>query len=323
MKAIVQERFGAPSEVLKLGQVERPKVGPEDVLVRVRASSANPWDWHFIRAEPYFIRLGPAGFRRPSFPVPGGDVAGVVEEVGSAVSGFHAGDEVYGFGHGAFAEFVAVPHQKLALKPASLTFEQSAAVPLAALTALQGLRDVAKVSAGQKVLIIGASGGVGTFAIQIAKALGAEVTGVCSTSNMALVRELGAVRVIDYTTTDFTKDVERFDVAFQLGGTASGRAIRKVLTPKGTLVLSAGDGNRWVGPLATMLVGMLGGKFGSQSVKILATDETTADLQVLTTMIEEGSVRPVIASSYPLEQAGEAVRLVEEGSPGGKVVVTL
>jgi NADPH:quinone reductase-like Zn-dependent oxidoreductase len=246
-----------------------------------------------------------------------------VAAVGEDVADFKIGDEVYGFGHGAFADFVAVPHGRLARKPSNLSFEEAAAVPLAALTALQGLRDVAQVQPGQKVLIIGASGGVGTFAVQIAQALGAEVTGVCSTRNVELVRSLGAVRAIDYTTTDFTRDDERFDVAFQLGGTASGRAIRRVLTPSGTLVMSAGDGNRWIGPIATMLTSKLTGAFASQSVRILATDEHTADLDHVRDLIEAGTLRPVIERVYPLEEAGEAVRLVEEGSPGGKIVVAV
>lgn len=323
MRAIVQHEFGAPTEVLQLGEADKPSIAADEVLVRVEASSANPWDWHFVRGEPYFMRLVEAGLRRPSYPIPGGDVAGTVEAVGTKVTGFTLGDEVYGFGHGAFAEYIAIPQGRLAFKPRNLTFEEAAAVPLAAITALQGLRDVGGVRAGDNVLVIGASGGVGTFAVQIARALGARVTGVCGTRNVELVRSLGAERVIDYTATDFTRDEERFDVAFQLGGTDSGRSIRRVLAPNGTLVLSAGDGNRWIGPLGTMIGAMVTSVLSSQSAKILMADENSADLDHLRGLIEDGQLKPVIERSYPLEQAAEAVRIVEEGSPGGKIVVTI
>ena len=323
MKAIVQREFGAPTEVLNVEEAERPVISDGEVLVRVRASSANPWDWHFIRGEPYFMRLAGAGLRSPKHTIPGGDLAGTVEEVGAKVTSFKPGHEVYGFGHGAFAEYIAVAHRQLAIKPSRLDFEQAAAVPLAAITALQGLAVAGGVETGQKVLVVGASGGVGTFAVQIAKAYGAEVTGVCSTKNVDLVRSIGADRVIDYTATDFTVGDERYDLVLQLGGTAPARAIRRVMSPDGTLVLSSGDGNRWIGPLKTMLWGMASSMRASQSVKTFVAKETTQALDTLRELIDAGDVRPVIDSTYSLADAGAAVTLVEDGSPGGKVVITI
>ncbi len=231
MKAIVQHQYGAPQDVLHLAEVEMPAAGAEDVLVSVRASSANPWDWHFIRGEPLLVRpAGLGGVRRPKFKVPGGDLAGIVARAGSAVTAFGPGDEVYGFGHGAFAEYIAVHQGSLAPKPGNLSFGQAAAVPLAAVTALQGLR-AGGIAPGQHVLIIGASGGVGTFAVQIARHLGARVTGVCSTRHADMVRRLGAEAVIDYTRQDFTLGAARYDLALQLGGTYSPAAVKKVLRP--------------------------------------------------------------------------------------------
>src|SRR5215470_6040661 len=232
VRAIVQHEYGAPQDVLRLAEVEMPAVGAEDVLVSVRASSANPWDWHFIRGEPFLLRPGLGSVRKPKFPVPGGDLAGTVAQAGSGVTAFKPGDEVYGFGHGAFAEYVAVRQGSLAPKPGNLSFEQAAAVPLAAVTALQGLR-AGGIAPGQHVLIIGASGGVGTFAVQIARHLGAIVTGVCSTRHVDLVRRLGAEQVIDYTSQDFTTGPAQYDLALQLGGTYSPAAVRKALTPHG------------------------------------------------------------------------------------------
>lgn len=323
MKAMIQDRFGAPTDVLSLGEVERPSPGPGEVLVRVRASSANPWDWHFIRAEPFFIRLGPSGMRTPKFPIPGGDLAGIVEEVASDVTAFKVGDDVYGFGHGAFAEYLAVPQGQIARKPATLSFEEAAAVPLAATTAIQGLRDVGELQPGQHALIIGASGGIGTFAVQIAKHLGATVTGVCSTGNVELVRSLGADHVIDYRTTDYTHGDQRYDLVFQLGGTASPGALRGVLNKKGVLVQCAGDGNRWVGPVGNVLKAMATNRFVSQRMALVNTHEDTETLDALRELIEAGHLKPVIHSTYPLQEAAQAVELVESGSPGGKVVVTI
>jgi NADPH:quinone reductase-like Zn-dependent oxidoreductase len=321
MKAIVQREYGAPRDVLHLAEVSMPAVGAEDVLVSVRASSANPWDWHFIRGEPVLLRpAGLGGARKPKFPVPGGDLAGTVAQAGSSVTAFKPGDEVYGFGHGAFAEYVAVPQTSLAPKPGNLTFEQAAAVPLAAVTALQGLR-AGGIQPGQRVLIIGASGGVGTFAVQLAKHLGAQVTGVCSTRHVDLVRRLGAERVIDYTTQDFTTGAARYDLAFQLGGTYSPGAVRKVLTLHGALIQSFGDGSRWLGPVGNILKAVALNPLAGQTLKSFTAKVTTDVLTEVGGLIESGRVTPVIDRTYPLTGAA-AVALVEEGSPAGKVIVT-
>ena len=323
MRAMVQHRFGTASEVLQLEEIETPVPGEGQLLVRVKATSANPYDWHFIRGEPLFMRLGPGGLRRPKHPVAGGDFAGVVEATGEGdVGDFAVGDEVYGFLHGAFAEYVAAPHGRLARKPASLTFEEAASLPLAAATALQGLKDVGSIEAGQKVLIIGASGGIGTLAVQMAVAWGAEVTGVCSTRHLELVRSLGATAVIDYTRDDFTTVDERYDLAFQLGGTTSPSAIRKVLVDDGTLVQCAGDGGRLLGPIVNVVKAMLTNRFVSQTLRVVNTVEDTATLEAVREMVEAGELRPVIDSIVPFEETGFAVDLVESGSPGGKVAIS-
>ncbi len=323
MKAMVQHRFGPPAEVLRIEEVELPVLGEQDVLVRVQASSANPWDWHFIRGEPWFMRLGPGGLRGPKYPIPGGDLAGIVERVGADAGPFAVGDEVYGFSHGAFAEYTAVRHDRLALKPANLSYEEAAAVPLVAATAIQGLRDVGGVKTGDKVLIIGASGGIGVFAVQLAKAWGAEVTGVCSTGGIDLVRSLGADHVIDYTTDDYTRGDDRYDVVFQLGGTASPGALRRLMAEHGRLVQCAGDGNRAIGPVWNIIRAKISDPFVSQRLRLVSTVEDTRTLDELRGLLESGSLRVVIDRTFPLEQAGEAVRLVEEGSPRGKVVVSV
>ncbi len=323
MRAMVQHVYGAPGDVLQLAEVDRPRVGDDEVLVRVVASSANPWDWHFIRGEPVLFRAaGIGGIRRPKFLIPGGDVAGTIEQVGSRVTDLRAGEAVYGFGHGAFAEYVCVPHTNLARKPVNLTFEQAAAVPLGGATALQGLR-AGNLTAGQHVLIIGASGGVGTFAVQIAKHLGAEVTGVCSTANVDVVRGLGADHVLDYRTQNITDGPARYDLVFQLGGTYSPAAVRKVLTPHGTLIQSFGDGGRWFGPIGHLLRAAALNPFVGQTLKSVTATETTATLDELRDLIEAGHLTPVITSTYPLAEAAQAVHLVEHGSPAGKVIVTV
>ncbi len=323
MKAIVQHEYGAPRDVLQLAEVEMPVAGAEDVLVSVRASSANPWDWHFIRGEPVLLRpAGLGGVRKPKFPVPGGDLAGTVERAGRGVTAFRPGDEVYGFGHGAFAEYIAVPQGGLAPKPGNLTFEQAAAVPLAAVTALQGLR-AGGIQPGQHVLIIGASGGVGTFAVQIARHLGARVTGVCSTPNVDVVRRLGAEQVIDYTKQDFTAGAGRYDLALQLGGTYSPAAVRKVLTPHGTLIQSFGDGSRWLGPVGNIIKAVALNALGGKTLKSFTAKVTTQALTEVGGLIESGRITPVIDRTFPLTDAAAAVRLVEEGSPAGKVIVVI
>lgn len=323
MRAIVQREYGTPQDVLDLAEVAMPTAGAEDVLISVRASSANPWDWHFIRGEPVLLRpTGLGGVRKPRFPVPGGDLAGTVEQTGSSVTAFKLGDEVYGFGHGAFAEYIAVPQASLAPKPRNLTFDQAAAVPLAAVTALQCLR-AAGIQPGQHVLIIGASGGVGTFAVQLARHLGAEVTGVCSTPHVDLVHRLGAEQVIDYAKQDFTTGAAHYDLALQLGGTYSPGAVRKVLTPYGTLIQSFGDGSRWLGPVGNIIKAVALNALVGQTLKSFTAKVTAQALTEVGGLIESGRITPVIDRTYPLTEAAAAVRLVEEGSPAGKVIVTV
>lgn len=322
MRAIVQHEYGAPRDVLRLAEVETPAAGAEDVLVSVHASSANPWDWHFIRGEPVLLRPALGGVRKPKFPIPGGDLAGTVQRVGRSVTAFRPGDEVYGFGHGAFAEYLAIPQGSLAAKPGNLTFEQAAAVPLAAVTALQGLR-AGGIAPGQHVLIIGASGGVGTFAVQIAQHLGAQVAGVCSTGHVDLVRRLGAGQVIDYTKQDFTLGAARYDLALQLGGTYSPAAVRKVLTPHGTLIQSSGDGSRWSGPVGNIIKALALNAVAGQTLRSFTAKVTAPALTEVGGLIESGHITPVIDRAYPLTQAAAAVALVEKGSPAGKVIVVV
>jgi len=325
MQAITSERFGS-ADVFELREVPKPAVNAGEVLVRVRATSANPWDWHFMRGLPYIARLiGGIGVRKPKKSVLGTDIAGEVEAVGSEVTRFRPGDEVFGFvGGGGFADYVSAPEGRLALKPANLSFEQAATVPLAAVTALQGLRDVGEIRSGQKVMIVGASGGVGTFAVQIAKVFGAEVTGVTSTRNLELVHSIGADRVIDYTHEDFTRGDQKYDLIFQLAGTASPSALRRALTPKGTLVLSSGDSpGRVIGPIGRILKAVLLSPFIGQTMRPLETKPSSDDLQFLTELIEGGRITPVIDRTYPLSDAADAIRYLETGRARGKVVITI
>lgn len=323
MKAIAQDQFGPP-DVLELREVEKPAVGADQVLVKVRAASPNPWDWHFMRGMPYIARPQ-AGWRKPKHKVLGGDVSGEVESVGKGVTRFGPGDEVFGFvGHGGFAEYVSVPEAALASKPPALTHEQAATVPLAALTALQGLRDEGRVRTGDKVLVVGASGGVGTFAVQIAKAFGAHVTGVCSSRNLDLVRSIGADAVVDYTREDFTKGGEKFDVIFQLAGTASPSACRRALTNEGRLVLSSGDSKgRIIGPLGRVVKAALLAPFVSQSLRTLSVRPSGEDLALLGDLMAEGKVTPVIEKRYELSDTPEAIRYLETGRARGKLVIAV
>jgi NADPH:quinone reductase-like Zn-dependent oxidoreductase len=321
MKAIRYYRYGSP-DVLQLEEVDKPVVDNDAVLVRVRAAAVNPYDWHFMRGEPYFMRLM-FGLRTPSRNSLGVDYAGQVEAVGKDVTQVRPGDEVYGMCDGAFAEYLCVPEAQAAPKPANLTFEQAAAVPLAALTALQGLRDSGQVQSGQKVLIIGASGGVGTFAVQIAKEMGAHVTGVCSTPNLEMVRGLGADEVIDYTQEDFTRRGQKYDVIFQLGGMDSPSRCRRALTPQGRLVLSSGDSSdRWIGPLSNIIYAAALNRFVSQTLVTLDTQRSKQDLIHLKEMIEAGKLTPVIDRTYSLSEVPDAVRHVESGHPRGKIVIS-
>jgi NADPH:quinone reductase-like Zn-dependent oxidoreductase len=322
MKAIVYEKYGS-ADVLELQKVEKPTPKADEVLVKVHAAAVNPYDWHFMRGEPYFMRLI-AGLRTPKHTGLGVDYAGQVEAVGQDVTQFQPGDEVYGMGDGAFAEYLCVPEMETALKPTNLTFEQAAAVPLAALTALQGLRDTGRLQPGQRVLIIGASGGVGTFAVQIAKALGAHVTGVCSTQNLEMVRSLGADEVIDYTRQDFTQRDRKYDLIFQLGGMHSPSHCRRALTPEGRLVLSSGDSDgRWLGPVDRIIKATILSPFVSQTLAALDTKRSQKDLAYLKDLIEAGKLTPVINQTHSLREVPEAIRYVEKGHARGKVVIVV
>jgi NADPH:quinone reductase-like Zn-dependent oxidoreductase len=322
MKAMVQHGYGAPQDVLRLADVAMPIVGEQDVLVSVRASSANPWDWDFIRGEPVLLRpAGLGGVRKPKFPVPGTDLPGTVEQVGGGVTTVEPGDEVYGSGHGAFAEYIAVHQGSLAAKPTNLTFEQ-AAVPLAAVTALQ-VPSRGRDPAGPARPHHRCLGRRGTFAVQIAKNLRTRVTGVCSTRHVDLVRRLGAEAVIDYTERDFTAGTARYDLALQLGGTYSPAAVRKLLTPHGTLIQSFGDGSRWFGPVGNIIKAVALNPFVGQTLKSLTAKVAAKALKEVGDLIESGRITPVIDRTYPLADAAAAVRLVEEGSPTGKVIIMI
>ncbi|HEY4915137.1 MAG TPA: NAD(P)-dependent alcohol dehydrogenase [Candidatus Dormibacteraeota bacterium] len=319
MKAFVQERYGS-ADVLQLKEIDKPPVGDGAALVRVHATSVNPADWHAISGTPFVARLA-FGVGKPKNPVPGTDLAGVVEAVGKDVTKLRPGDEVFGSSVGAFAEYACTPEDHLVPKPANLTFEQGAAIPIAATTALQGLRDWGQLRAGQTVLVIGASGGVGTFAVQIAKSLGAEVTGVCSTRNVEMVRSLGADHVIDYTQEDPLLSGKRYDLIFQLAGTASPSRCRRALTTKGTLVLSSGDG-RFTG-IGRMAAAAVSGPFVSQALVMRVAKLNQADLLALTELIGAGKVKPVIDRTFAFGETPAAVRYCEEGHTRGKVVITV
>ena len=298
-------------------------MGDDHVLVRVRAASVNPRDWHYLRGLPYIMR--PIGLRIPKDGAFGSDLAGHVEAVGGAVTRLRPGDEVYAHvPAGAFAEQASVPEAALGPKPANLSFEAAAAVPLVALTALQGLRDHGRVQHGQRVLIIGAAGGVGSFAVQLAKSFGAEVTGVCSGGNADLVRSLGADHVIDYTREDFARGGRRYDLIFQLAGTRSPSACRRALAPRGTLLVSSGasDG-RWIGPLGRVLEAVALSPLVGQRLIPFEAKPSAKDLEALTGLIEAGAVAPVIDRSYPLRETPAAIRYLEQGHARGKVVITV
>jgi NADPH:quinone reductase-like Zn-dependent oxidoreductase len=327
MKAIVHHEYGSPVDVLALEEIDRPACGDDDVLVRVRAASVNPADWHMVRGVPDIARLS-FGLRAPKHRVPGCDVAGQVEAVGRNVTMFQPGNEVFGSpfgnGFGAFAEYACLSDGLLTLKPANLSFERAAAVPLAALTALQALRDHGRIEPGHRVLIIGASGGVGTFAVQIAKSLGAEVTGVCSTRNVDMVRSIGGDHVVDYTQADFTEGGRRYDLILQLAGTRSPSDCRRALTSRGTLVLISGESDgRWIGPVARIVAALALSPFVSQRMTSFTVKPNREDLQLLSQLIEAGTVTPVIDRTYSLSEVPEAIRYLEEGHVRGKVVVTV
>ena len=326
MKAIIYCDYGLPN--LKLEEVEKPVPNEDQILVKVRAASVNPYDWHFVEGTPKIMRLMGVGLRKPKDTRLGVDFAGTVETVGKNVTQFKPGDDVFGGKGGAFAEYVCRRAEgAVALKPANITFEQAASVNIAGITALQGLRDKGKVQPGQKILINGASGGVGTFAVQIAKSFGADVTGVCSTRNVDLVRSLGADRVIDYTKEDFTKSADRYDVILDNVANHSLSECRRVLNPKGKYVLIGGGGaneSRWLGPgLTHAFKAMVLSKFVSQQMGMMMADPSQKDLTVLADLMQSGKVKAIIDRTYKLAEVPEAIRYLEEGHARGKVVITL
>ena len=326
MKAVVYTDYGSP-DVLEIRDIRKPVPNDDQVLIKVRAASINPLDWHYMEGTPYIMRAFGVGLRKPRDPRLGVDMAGQVEAVGKNVTQFKPGDEVFGGRNGAFAEYVcARADRAVALKPANITFEQAASVPIAAITALQGLRDKGRVSPGKKVLINGASGGVGTFAVQIAKSLGAEVTGVCSTRNLGLVRSLGADHVIDYTKEDFTKGAPRYDVILDNVGTQPLSGFKSVLRPNGICVMIGGGGPNdggLIGPMARPLKALLLSPFMSQKMGMMMAELNKKDLNVLGDLMESGKVKPVIDRTYPLSQIADAIRYLEQGHARGKVVITV
>lgn len=322
MQAIVYERFGGP-EVLSLRDVERPNLEEDRVLVRVSAASMNPYDWHMIRGLP-FIARATAGLRSPKHPIPGADFAGVIEEVGASVTEFAPGDEVFGSGPGAFAEYIAARGRSIVKKPENVTFEQAAAVAMAGMTALQGIRDHGKLRSGQKVLINGASGGVGTFAVQIAKAMGGEVTGVCSDRNVDLVRSIGANHVVDYTDEDFTRSGCRYDLIFDVVSTQPMSAIRRSLTDTGTYVTAgAVKMGNWIGPFSHLARVKLGSIMGKPTMMSMLTKGSNDDLLVLQQYLASGEVVPVIDRSFSLADTPDAMAYLETMRARGKIVITV
>lgn len=328
MKAVVQDRYGSP-DVLEFREVEPPAPSGNEILVRVRAASVNAHDWHVLRGDPYLARLTGIGLTAPSRKIRGRDFAGRVEAVGRDVRRFRPGDEVYGdlgTADGAFAEYVCVSEDLVEAKPASLTFEQAAAIPLAGLSALKGLRDIGKLQPGQHVLVNGASGGVGTFAVQIAKSMGATVTGVCRTRNVELVASLGADHVVDYTMDDFTRNGTRYDLVLDLVGNHSLTGLRRALTPGGTIVLAGGGvfgGGSLVGPMWLMIRAKLLAPFVRDRLLVLTTTPDREILAALRHLAESGGFTPVIDRTYALDEAPDAVRYVETEHARAKVVITV
>jgi NADPH:quinone reductase-like Zn-dependent oxidoreductase len=323
MRAIVQESYGTV-DVLRMAEIDRPVIGAGDVLVRVHAAGLDRGTWHCMTGQPYLMRVMGFGFRAPKNPVPGLDVAGTVVAVGSGVTRFDVGDEVFGISRGSFADYAVAQEDKLAPKPPSLTFEQAAVVPVSALTAIQGLRDAGHVEAGQKVLVIGASGGVGTYAVQLAKAFGAEVTGVCSTAKLDLVRAIGADHVLDYTQEDFADGTQRYDLILDIGGNSRLSRLRRALAPRGTLVIVGGEaGGRWTGGFGRSLRAVGLSLFVRQRLTMLVCKEHHADLERMTELIEAGDVTPTIDRTYSLDEVPDAMRLLEAGRVRGKVAITV
>ncbi len=323
MKAIVYEKYGPP-EVLQLKEVGKPVPKDGEVQVKIHAASINAYDWHMVTADIFLVRLMGGGLNKPKNPIPGEDIAGRIEAVGSNVKQFQPGDEVFGdiaaFGSGGFAEYVAVPECALSLKPANLSFEQAAAVPMAAITALQGLRDEGHIQPGQKVLINGAAGGVGTFAVQIAKYFGAEVTAVCSARNMDQARILGAGHVIDYTKEDFTQNGQLYDLILAVNGYHPLAAYKRALIPQGIYVMAGGSPAQI---FQAMLLGSWMSRTGGKKMGGVSAHSSQKDLAILTQLLEAGKIVPVIDKSYPLSEAAEALHYLGTGHARGKVVITM
>jgi NADPH:quinone reductase-like Zn-dependent oxidoreductase len=323
MKAAVRHRYGS-ADAVKFEAVDRPAVKAGEVLVRVHAAGVDRGVWHLMAGRPYLMRIAGFGLRAPKNPALGMDLAGVVEAVGNNVKRFQRGDEVFGVGTGSFGEYALAREDKLAPKPKNLSFEQAAAIGISGMTALQALRDHGRVQSGQDVLIIGASGGVGTFAVQIAKAYGARVTGVCSTAKVEMVRSIGADDVIDYTREDFASREQCYDLILDIGGNSSLSRLRRALNPKGTLVIVGGEGGGpWFGGIDRQLRAMMLSSFVGQKLVSFINRENHEDLIVLKDLIESGKVTPVIDKTYPLADAAEAIRYLVDGRVKGKVVITI
>jgi NADPH:quinone reductase-like Zn-dependent oxidoreductase len=321
MKAIVQDTYGS-ADVLRLREVDTPGIGDDDVLVRVHAAGVHIGDWHVMTGQPYLMRVMGFGLRAPTARVRGMDVAGTVEAVGENVTAFRVGDEVFGTCDGSFAERATARERSLALKPASLTFEQAAVVPTSACTALQALRDAGGIKPGQNVLIVGASGGIGLFAVQIAKAFGAEVTGVCSAAKAELVRSVGADHVVAYAEEDFTRSGQRYDLILDMVGDRSLSQLRRALTRRGTAVLVGGEGGgRWIGALGRSIRALAVSPFVGQNLRMIVAAAKAEDLRVLADLVEAGKVRPVVDRTYPLSEVPDAIRYLNGGHARGKIVI--
>ncbi|HEY6276438.1 MAG TPA: NAD(P)-dependent alcohol dehydrogenase [Streptosporangiaceae bacterium] len=321
MRAIVQDRYGS-TDVLRPARITQPEPGANEVLLRVHAAGLDRGQWHLMTGRPYLLRLV-AGFRRPRQPVAGLDVAGTVVAAGPGVTRFSVGDEVFGFGRGTFAEYAVAREDKLARKPVNVSFGQAAVVPVSAVTALNALTVAGHVEAGQKVLVTGASGGVGSYAVQLAAAFGAEVTGVCSTSKIGLVRSLGAAHVIDYTQDDFADGAHRYDLIIDIAGNPTLGRLRRALTPGGTAVLTGGeDGGRWTG-MGRQFRALALSPFLRQRLTMLTPRQRAADLERVTEFLEAGTVTPSIGATYPLDHVPEAMRRLEAGKARGKIAITI
>jgi len=323
MQAIVQRAYGS-ADVLHLEEIDRPTIGDDEVLIRVHAAGLDRGTWHLMAGLPYLFRLMGPGLHKPKNPVPGLDVAGTVEAVGAAVTRFQVGDDVFGIAKGSFAEYACAREDKLAVKPAKLTFDQAAVLAVSGLTAVQGLCDAGRVEEGQHVLIVGASGGVGTFAVQVANAFGAEVTGVCSTAKVDLVRSIGADHVIDYMKDDFADGSQRYDLIFDLGGNSPLTRLRRALTPGGTLVIVGGEaGGRFTGGFGRSLRAVALSPLVRQRLAMKTPKEHYADLERLAQLVDAGKITPIIDKTYPLRRTPEAMRHLEAGHARGKIVISL